>query len=146
MRVRRLVDAGPELRDSIYGIVFPDPNDSEEQYRAIATHLIENGADGAVVVYPPHQRDLLASRLEWGTEIDGLFAIDDSWPLDTEAAAGLLEGLAAEHQDLHVVFLDETQGDPDGFIRGWLDDHLTFVSQEWFGPVELLHYTGQGPS
>ena len=40
-----------------------------------------------------------------------------------------------------MVFLEETRGDADGFIRAWLDEHLTLVSQEWFGPVELARYS-----
>jgi hypothetical protein len=135
---------GSEIRHSIYEVVFPNPNDHAEQYRAIALHLIDTGAEGAVVVYPPNQFDLLDSRLQWGTEISGVYAIGDSWPLDTQAVADTLEALAAEHAELQVVFLEETSGDPTGFIRNWLDENLTLVSQEWFGQVELLSYSVSG--
>jgi hypothetical protein len=136
-----MVEAGPEIRHSLYELAFPNPNEVADQYRVVAQYLIETGAQGAVVVYPPNQLDLLASRLQWGTALDGVYAVGDSWPLDTDGTADSLESLTTEHSDLHVVFLEETRGDSEGFIREWLDEHLTLVSQDWFGPVELLHYT-----
>jgi hypothetical protein len=143
VRLRRMTGAGPEIQRDLYEVAFPDPNEIAEQYRAMAVYLIETGAQGAVVVYPPNQLDLLANRLAWGTELDGVYAIGDSWPLDTQAVASELEGLAAEHGDLHVVFYEETRGDREGTIRGWLDANMRPVSQDWFGPVELLHYASR---
>ena len=140
IRVQRIADEGPNIRQWIYEQLFANPNDIAEQYRAIALQLIDSGAEGAVVVYPPNQFHLLDSRLQWGTDIDGVYAVGDMWPLDTQAVADSLESLAAEHAELHVVLLEETRGDPTGFIREWLEEHLTLVSQEWFGSTELLHY------
>jgi hypothetical protein len=140
LRVRRLVEEGPELRRSVYEVIFPNPNESEEQYRAIAQYLIEAQAEGAVVVYPPHQFDLLDSRLQWGTALDGVFEIGDEWPLDAQDVEASLEKLASEHSQLHVVLLAEELGDPSHAIETWLNANMQLVSEMWFGPVRLLSY------
>jgi hypothetical protein len=140
VRVRRLVDPGPDVRHRIYEIVFPSPHEYADQYRAIAQHLIDSEAQGIAVVYPPHQLELLDARLQWGTTLDGVVVVGDSWPLDTVQAAETLESLAAEHGQLHVVLLQEDLGDPDHAIESWLDANMQRTSELWFGPVRLLSY------
>jgi hypothetical protein len=140
IRVRRLVESGPEVQHAIYEAVFPNPNDEAEQYRAVATHLIDTGAEGAVVVYPPNQFDLLNSRLQWGTQLGGVYVVGDTWPLDPHEVEQSLGELAAEHGQLHVVLLEEDRGDPTHAIENWLSANMELVSEHWFGPVRLLSY------
>lgn len=140
VRVRRLVEEGPELRRSIYEVVFPNPNESEEHYRAIAQYFIDSQIGGAVLVYPPNQFDLLNSRLQWGTALDGVFVIGDTWPLDTQEVETSLQEMAAEHDQLHVVLLAEELGDPTHAIESWLDANMELASEMAFGPVRLLSY------
>lgn len=143
MRVRRLVADSPELRRSIYEIVFPSPNDVAEQYRAIALHLIDTQAEGAVVVYPPNQFELLDNRLQWGTELDGVYALGDMWPLNAQLVEEELEDLSAEHRELHVVLLAEENGDPEHVIETWLNTNMQLEEELWFGPVRVLNYIPQ---
>jgi len=140
LRVRRLVADSPELRNSIYEIIFPNPNESEEHYRAIAQYFIDSQTGGAVLVYPPNQFELLNSRLQWGTALDGVFVIGDTWPLDTQQVETSLQEMAAEHDQLHVVLLAEELGDPTQAIESWLDANMELASEMTFGPVRLLSY------
>jgi hypothetical protein len=143
IRVRRLVADSPELRRSIYEIVFPSPNDVAEQYRAIALHLIDTQAEGAVIVYPPNQFDLLDDRLQWGTELNGVYALGDMWPLDAQLVEEELEDLSAEHRELHVILLAEESGDPAHVIETWLNAHMQLEQELGFGPVRVLNFIPQ---
>lgn len=140
LRVRRLVSDSPELRRSMYEAAFPSPNEVAEQYRAIALHLIDTQAEGAVVVYPPNQFELLNNRLQWGTALDGMYVVGDMWPLDPQRVEESLAELAEEHGQLHVVLLGEEIGDPDHVIETWLNNNMQLTTEELFGPVRLLNY------
>ena len=64
------------------------------------------------------------------------------WEIDSTLAS--LAPVVTETDLLHVVFLDEIRLDPHKHIETWLNTHLYRLDEQWFGPLRLVDYAGEG--
>jgi hypothetical protein len=62
-------------------------------------------------------------------------------PLDESETTAELEAILAEQDIVYGLFWAAEESDPQGFIEGWLDQHVHKVTERWFGNVRLVLYT-----
>jgi hypothetical protein len=136
--LRRVTGTDSATRSEIYRAFFILPGSLTENFRQLVDSLPETGST-ALLVYPPNQIEALAPLVSASRPNVTLFPIGDSWPLDELTTENELSRAAAEHTDLRMLFVQETNGDRRRLIESWLNTHLYRIDEQWFGPVHLIN-------
>ncbi|MCC6905053.1 MAG: hypothetical protein IT326_04360 [Anaerolineae bacterium] len=131
--LRLLRDPGASLRFAMFREVFGDPFALEPDYRALAAHPAIGS--GPVLVYPPHQADVLVPLL--GERVIPLAA---DWPLELAEVEASVSQARTGNPRLAVIFWNEGAGDPDRRVESWLNTHLYRLREEWVGPLRVVTY------
>ncbi len=131
-----------ELRREVYREVFIKPEKLAEDYEALADSLPQTESL-TLLVYPPNQIDALASLLVSRPNIN-VYAVGDSWPLDSAAVERELAQLTLNKSAVEMVFAEETKGDPKRLIETWLTTHIFRLGEQWFGSLRVVSFAGSG--
>lgn len=134
-RLRRVTGVTAEMQTAMFNQAFGNPYGVADDYRALAGDL---QAGQAVLLYPPHQVDVLSEALA-GKAVD-LIPLGESWPLDLEEVKEAVEQAAPFDGVLTWVTFNETAGDPDDEIESWLHDRYFRVEEYWVGALRVLTY------
>lgn len=118
------------------GEVFGHPEPHEADYAALVEALPPG--ERALIVYPPHQVDMLADKI--GDRPLEVVDVGWEWPLDIEEMEGQLAETARMYRRISAVFFNEVEGDPDRHLEGWLTSHLFWEGERWHGPVRVVDY------
>ncbi len=142
IRLRLATSADENLRALIYPEFFPRPEKLTAEYEALVAGL---PADAPInlLVYPPNQ-SIALEPLTVGKPNITVIPIGDSWPLDIPAAEDQLQTITASQSRIQAVLVEETKGDPERRLETWLKTHLFILGEQWFGPVRLLNFAGDG--
>ena len=141
-RLRKIIGVDSQLRRDLFREFFIKPEKLVEDYLALANSLPQTGPL-TLLVYPPTQLEALTPLLAGHSSIT-IRAVGDSWPLNVAEAESELLRLAAKNSEVRMVFLEETKGDPNRAIETWLNRHLFRLDEQWFGPVRVVSYAGDG--
>jgi hypothetical protein len=142
VRLRQVTGTDSAMRNEIYREFFIKPEKLAAEYQALMNSLPQP-EPAALLVYPPNQAPALAPSSADHPNVT-VIPIGDSWPLDVAAAESELRRIAAGQADIRVAFLEETNGDPQRRIETWLDTRLFRLDEQWFGPVRVLSFAGDG--
>jgi len=143
VRLRRVTGTDAALRNEIYREFFIKPEKLTAEYQSLVDTLPQTEMT-ALLVYPPDQAQVLAPLAAAGHPNVTVIPVGDSWPLDVAAAESELRRIADEESNIRVAFLEETNGDPQRRIETWLDTRLFRLDEQWFGPVRVLSFAGDG--
>jgi len=142
VRLRRVTGTDSAMRNEIYREFFIKPEKLAAEYQALMNSLPQT-EPAALLVYPPNQAPALAPSSADHPNVT-VIPVGDSWPLDVAAAESELRRIADEESNIRVAFLEETNGDPQRRIETWLDTRLFRLDEQWFGPVRVLSFAGDG--
>ena len=134
-RLRFVEGPGAEMLRTMYNQVFGNPYGVEADYQTLAAQL---AAGQTVILYPPHQSEILATLVD--PNAIHLIPLAEGWPLDIAASEETLRSAAGSTPLLTVVFFNETAGDPSRSIETWLNQHLFRLSERWVGSLRVLEY------
>jgi hypothetical protein len=133
------------LRTRFFTSLFTPPEQIPEAYQALANTLSGTAAETVVLVYPPNQLPAL-SRLLAGNPRLKIYPVGDAWPLDKTSVEAELASLTSTAAHVKMVFLEEKQGDPQQAIETWLNTHLFRLDEQWFAPLRMIEFAGEGPA
>jgi 4-amino-4-deoxy-L-arabinose transferase-like glycosyltransferase len=141
LHISRVVGAEDSLREAIHSYQFIQPDDARvaNEYPALAAALADDPSPRAIVAYPPNQIETLQTLLADYPHLT-VYNVGDHWPFDSETTSLELVEIAEEHDLVEFVFLQETLGDPNRSIEGWLAGNLFWEAERWFGPLRLVSY------
>ena len=142
MGVRQVTGLEAELRREVYREVFIKPEKLAEDYLTLAASLPQTELF-TLLVYPPNQIDALAPLLANRPNIT-VYAIGDSWPLDSATAENELARLTSNSRSTDMIFLEETKGDPARTMETWLNTHLFRLNEQWFGALRVVSFASSG--
>jgi len=143
LRVQRVSLTDPQSRTKIFNFVFSQPDEIFSDYQALAQVLASQPDEARLITYPPHQLALLSELLTNTYPIMPV-AIGGEAPWEIDSTLASLAPVVTETDLLHVVFLDEIRLDPHKHIETWLNTHLYRLDEQWFGPLRLVDYAGEG--
>ncbi|HYN86915.1 MAG TPA: hypothetical protein VER55_00225, partial [Ardenticatenaceae bacterium] len=114
---------------------FFDPRYWRDDYRAIARVIgATAGPRDAILLNGPGQIEIFDYYYEGAQP---RYPLPRARPMDPEATIAELAGIAERTERLFAVLWAEREGDPEGVIEGWLDEHTFKASDRWFGDVRL---------
>ncbi len=142
VQLNRITGVDAATRAVIYRQVFIEPEKLADNYQALVNSL-PTDKPLTLLVYPPDQGVALTPLAASHPNLS-IIPIGDSWPPDPNALAAELQRATATHENVNMVFVEETKGDPARSMETWLDTHLFRLDEAWFGPVRLLSYAGEG--
>jgi 4-amino-4-deoxy-L-arabinose transferase-like glycosyltransferase len=118
--------------------LYFDPAYARDDYRGVA-RAIEAAwrDDDAVVLHAANQWEVFTYYHPDGPHV---FPIARRRPLDREATARELSGIAAAHRRLRVMYWSETEPDPEKFVETWLSRNTYKAGEDWYGSVRLATY------
>ncbi len=137
-RLRFVEGPGAEMLRAMYNQVFGNPYGVEADYQTLAAQL---AAGQAVILYPPHQSEILSTLVD--PNAIHLIPLAEGWPLDIAASQETLRSAAGSTPLLTVVFFNETAGDPTRVIETWLNQHLFRLSERWVGSLRVLEVVSE---
>jgi 4-amino-4-deoxy-L-arabinose transferase-like glycosyltransferase len=144
LRLQKVALPDAQLRARLFTTFFTPPEQIPEAYQALAAALSSTPAEETVVLaYPPNQLVALSPWLARSPSLR-LYPIGDAWPLDRTSVERELASLTATAAHVKIVFLGEQQGDPQQYIENWLNTHLFRLDEQWFEPLRLVEFEGQG--
>jgi len=127
----------PSLRN-----LYFDPAYARDDYRQIAADIraIEQPGDG-ILLDAPNQWEVFTYYYREGVPV---YPIPRSRPPRAEAVVAELEGIAAAHRRLFVLYWGDAEADPERIVEGWLASHAYPAGSRWYGRVRVATY-GLGP-
>ncbi len=143
-RLLRVTGTSQDFRHRIFDTATLNPDQITGDYQTLLTILANNPPD-LLVVYPPTQARVILPLVAAHSLKLTIAPVGDSWPLEVEAIENQLSSIVANHQIVQVAFLQETGADPQRQIETWLNAHLFRIDEQWFGPIRVVSYAGDGP-
>ncbi len=143
IRVQQIIGVKDSIREKIYAEFFIRPEKLADHFSALASNLPLN-EPAILLVYPPNQSAAIAPWVAATRPNINVIPIGDSWPLDRAAVEDELDHLTAGQPQVSLVFVEETKGDPERRIETWLNTHLFRLDEQWFGPVRIIGFAGDG--
>lgn len=117
---------------------FTDPHFWRDDYRGIARTIAATaGPRDAILLNGPGQIEIFDYYF---TGPQPRYPLPRTRPMDRQATLAELEAIAARSERLYAVLWAQQEGDPDGLIEGWLDEHGFKAGDRWFGNVRLAVY------
>jgi mannosyltransferase len=117
---------------------YNNPAFARDDYRGIARfiHSMTTATD-AVILNAEGQQDVFGYYYNGAAPV---YPMPRRRPLDQDETVANLERIAAEADDIYVVYWAEQQADPTGVIENWLNAELYKATDRWFGNVRLVSY------
>lgn len=143
LRLSQIRSANADLRVALFRRYFTLPEELQQNYADLIKALPSDHAL-TLLVYPPNQAQTITPWVAASRSNVSVIPIGDSWPLDSPALDAELQSATATTQDVRLVFLQETNGDPQRLIETWLTTHLFRFEEHWFGPLRQVGYAGNG--
>ena len=123
--------------------LYDNPAYARDDYRQIAADIAAQALPGdAVLLDAPNQWEVFTYYHRTGAPVYPIPR--GSRPPRPEAVAAELEGIAARHRRLFVLYWGQAEADPQWLIEGWLAAHAYPAGDRWYGRVRLAVY-GLGP-
>jgi 4-amino-4-deoxy-L-arabinose transferase-like glycosyltransferase len=143
-RLLRVTGTSSELRHKIFDLTTINPDQITGDYQALLAAWSAHPPD-LVLLYPLTQARALLPLVTASALNPEMAPVGDSWPLDVAAAEHELQARVASQPRVDVAFAQESQADPERRIETWLTTHLFHIDEQWFGPIRLVRFAGNGP-
>jgi hypothetical protein len=112
---------------------------NDQDFQAVGRFLEASAhPSGGLILNAPQQGGVLSYYYRGDLPY---YLLPKGQPLDESKTTTELEAILAEHDLVYGLFWAAEEGDPHGFIEGWLDQHMYKVTERWFGNVRLALYT-----
>jgi 4-amino-4-deoxy-L-arabinose transferase-like glycosyltransferase len=112
---------------------------NDQDFQAVGRFLEASAhPSGGLILNAPQQVGILSYYYRGDLPY---YLLPQRQPLDESKTTAELEAILAEHDVAYGLFWAAEEGDPHGFIEGWLDQHMYKVTERWFGNVRLALYT-----
>ncbi|MCZ7572640.1 MAG: glycosyltransferase family 39 protein [Ardenticatenaceae bacterium] len=117
---------------------FNDPRFWRDDYRGLARTIEATaGPHDAILLNGPGQIEIFDYYFHGPQP---RYPLPRTRPLDPKAVRAELAAIAARTERLYAVLWAEREGDPEGLIEGWLDQHAFKAGDRWFGNIRLAVY------
>ncbi|HUW95584.1 MAG TPA: glycosyltransferase family 39 protein [Anaerolineae bacterium] len=114
-----------------------------EDFRSAAVEVAALSQEGdGIVLVPGDQVDVLGRYYQGHLPA---YLLPTQAALDEETVARTLTPAAIETTRLFLLLFNEGQFDPDGQVRGWLEEYGRQVGEEWYGNVHVLLFDTSAP-
>ena len=114
-----------------------------EDFRSAAVEVAALSQEGdGIVLVPGGQVDVLGRYYQGHLPA---YLLSTQAALDEETVARTLTPAAIETTRLFLLLFNEGQFDPDGQVRGWLEEYGRQVGEEWYGNVHVLLFDTSAP-
>jgi mannosyltransferase len=117
--------------------LYRNPAYARADYRGMAARIAaDNHPNAGVILNAPNQWEVFTY---YHRDSAPVYPLPLGWP-DAGQIAAELEGIAARHQRLYVIFWGEAERDPERLVERWLDAHAFKATDEWVGDVRFVVY------
>ena len=125
------------LLPSLHNLYF-DPAYARDDYRQIAADIraAERPGDG-ILLDAPNQWEVFTYYYRDGVPV---YPIPRQRPPRAEEVYAELEGIAASHRRLFVLYWGDAEADPERLVEGWLAAHAYPTGGRWYGNVRVTTY------
>ncbi|HEY76037.1 MAG TPA: hypothetical protein G4O00_07635 [Thermoflexia bacterium] len=122
---------------SLHNLYF-DPAYARDDYRQIAADIrtAERPGDG-ILLDAPNQWEVFTYYYRDGVPV---YPIPRQRPPRAEEVYAELEGIAASHRRLFVLYWGDVEADPERLVEGWLATHAYPAGSRWYGNVRVVTY------
>jgi 4-amino-4-deoxy-L-arabinose transferase-like glycosyltransferase len=122
--------------------LYHNPDYARDDYRGIAADIAAAAQPGdGIILNAANQWEVFTYYHREGAPV---YPLPRSRPPQADEVYAELEGIAAAHDRLFVLYWGDVESDPDRLVEGWLATHAYKAADRWVGEVRVATY-GLGP-
>ena len=119
--------------------LYTKPEYFRDDYRGIASQLdharLENRA---ILLNAPNQIEVFSYYYQ---DLADVYPVARERPGDAGAQRAELARIAAEYEQVTVLYWGEEQSDPGSVVERWLNENTHKLKSEWYGQVRVARYS-----